>query len=263
MSAQAQPVPTIDIMGVDVGMLTGEQALELIRHQAERSGQMLSYVNAHTLNLAARDPDLHEALKQSRLVLNDGIGLELAARMHGGSFPENLNGSDFTLRLLELAATEGWSVFLLGAEPGIAEAAAEQLSERIEDLQVVGTCHGFTGESDEMLAARVRESEADLLIVAFGSPLQETWLARNLHETGASIGIGVGAFLDFTAGKVSRAPRWMNRLGVEWCYRLFQEPGRMWRRYLLGNPAFLVRAWRDRRRKSSRMPWGPSRSPLP
>lgn len=209
---------------------------------------MLTYVNAHTLNLAARDQGLREALNRSALVMNDGLGVSLAARMRGERFPENLNGSDFTFRLLELAAVKGWGVFLLGGEPGVAERAADRLGERIEGLRIVGTCHGFTGESDDLLARRVRDAGAEMLIVAFGSPRQETWIDRNLEATGALIGVGVGAFLDFSAGKVVRAPRWMNVLGVEWGFRLLQEPRRLWRRYIVGNPLFMLRAWRDRNR---------------
>jgi exopolysaccharide biosynthesis WecB/TagA/CpsF family protein len=245
-------IPTLSIMGVRVSMLTGEDALDAIASSAQPGTcQMLAYVNAHTLNLAVGGDELCQSLNRSRLVMNDGAGLSLAARMHGKRFPENLNGSDFTVRLLQLAAARDWGVFFFGGEPGVAEVAAARLGAQIDGLQVVGMCHGFTGETDELLAARVRDSGASLLIVALGSPLQETWLDRNLEASGVLVGIGVGAFLDFTAGRVRRAPRWMNVLGIEWCFRLIQEPGRLWRRYLVGNPGFLVRAWRDRRRSVS------------
>jgi exopolysaccharide biosynthesis WecB/TagA/CpsF family protein len=240
--------PAVSILGIKVNQLAGDAALETIERGSDAGApQMLAYVNAHTLNLAVRDEALRHALNGCALVMNDGVGLSLAAKMRGERFPENLNGSDFTVRLLSLAASRGWGVFFLGAEPGIASAAAERLTKQVDGLTVAGTCHGFTGESDEQLAARVRESGARLLVVALGSPMQETWLDRNLLATGASIGVGVGAFLDFSAERVTRAPRWMNALGVEWCFRLLQEPGRLWRRYLVGNPLFLMRAWRDRR----------------
>jgi exopolysaccharide biosynthesis WecB/TagA/CpsF family protein len=239
-------IPTLRILGVPISTLTGDEALEAIAAWAERGTcQTLAYVNAHTLNLAVRVEALHRSLRRSRLVMNDGVGLNLAARMHGERFPENLNGSDFTVRLLQLAAARDWDVYFLGGEPGVAELAAERLEQRIQGLRVVDVCHGFTDESDEMLARRVRDSGATLLVVALGNPLQEIWLDRNLEATGALVGIGVGAFLDFTAGRVRRAPRWMSTLGIEWCFRLLQEPRRLWRRYILGNPLFLVRAWRD------------------
>jgi exopolysaccharide biosynthesis WecB/TagA/CpsF family protein len=240
-------VPTLRILGVPISRLTGDQALAVIAEWSQRGTcQTLSYVNAHTLNLAVDLDALHRSLKRSRLVMNDGVGLSLAARMRGERFPENLNGSDFTVRLLQLAASHGWGVFFLGGEPGVADEAAGRLQQRIDGLRVVGISHGYTAESDDILAQRVRDSGASLLVVALGSPLQEIWLDRNLQATGALVGIGVGAFLDFMAGRVRRAPRWMNAVGIEWCFRLIQEPRRLWRRYLVGNPLFLLRAWRDR-----------------
>jgi exopolysaccharide biosynthesis WecB/TagA/CpsF family protein len=245
-------VPTLSILGVPIGKLTGDQALKLIGGSADEGMcQMLAYVNAHTLNLAVGIEDLHRSLNRSRLVMNDGVGLSLAARMRGERFPENLNGTDFTVRLLQLAAARDWGVFLLGGEPGVAELAADQLTERIEGLRVVGVCHGFSSESDELLVQRVRDANASLLVVALGSPRQEVWLDRNLEATGVLVGVGVGAFLDFCAERVRRAPRWMNAMGIEWCFRLLQEPRRLWRRYLLGNPVFLFRAWRDRHQPAS------------
>jgi exopolysaccharide biosynthesis WecB/TagA/CpsF family protein len=238
---------TISVFGVRIDKLTRREAIEEIDGWSEDQPRMLAYVNAHTLNLTVRDDSLRQALNRSDLVMNDGSGLGLAARMRGERFPENLNGSDFTLGLLQLAASRGWATFLLGGRPGVAETASRQLTARIDGLRIVGTCHGYTGESDDSLARRIRESDADLLIVAFGSPLQEVWLDRHLSATGARLGVGVGAFLDFSAGAVKRAPRWMNTLGVEWCFRLVQEPLRLWRRYLIGNPRFLARAWRERR----------------
>lgn len=247
MTNDACTIPVVPILGVRISKLTASQALQAIEGMAvEDLPQMLAYVNAHTLNLAAHDQNLRGALNHSALVMNDGLGVSLAARMRGERFPENLNGSDFTVQLLELAAANGWGVFLLGGEPGVAEAAADRLKERIERLRIVGTCHGFTGESDELLAQRVRNAGAVVMIVAFGSPRQEIWIDCNLAATGALLGVGVGAFLDFSAGKVVRAPRWMNVLGIEWCFRLAQEPRRLWHRYIVGNPLFLLRAWRDR-----------------
>jgi exopolysaccharide biosynthesis WecB/TagA/CpsF family protein len=246
LSVTLSPLETITVLGVEVNKLTSTRALAEIAGWAAGQPRMLAYVNAHTLNLAARDDDLRDALGRCELVLNDGFGLSLAAMMRGERFPENMNGSDFTVRLLELASSRGWRVFFYGGEPGVAAAAAERLSARIEGLDIVGVRDGFGGESEELVAGHVADARADLLIVALGSPRQELWLARNLGLSGAQVGVGVGAFLDFSAGRVRRAPRWMNVLGVEWCFRLVQEPRRLWRRYVVGNPLFLMRAWRDR-----------------
>jgi N-acetylglucosaminyldiphosphoundecaprenol N-acetyl-beta-D-mannosaminyltransferase len=242
-------ISSIDILGVPVARLTATEALQRIERLYERAQPALvAYVNAHTLNLASRDAGYRAVLTKSDIVLNDGSGVALAARLKGASFPENLNGSDFNPRIVELAAARGWPVFLLGAASGVAEKAAAELVRRYPALLVVGTHEGYFEPDDSPgIAEAVRSSGAHLLLVAMGNPGQELWLSRYLADTGARIGVGVGAFFDFTAGVVPRAPAWMNRWGIEWIYRLLHEPTRLWRRYIVGNPAFLWKVLRSRR----------------
>jgi exopolysaccharide biosynthesis WecB/TagA/CpsF family protein len=224
-----------------------DQAVAEIERLYERGPALLAYVNAHTLNLAWRDDEYHRILNDAELVLNDGIGIQLAARMRRAAFPQNLNGSDLTPRILRLAATRGWRVFLLGAAPGVAERTADLLTSTISGLQIAGVHHGYL-ENDEVVAS-IREAKTDLLMVAMGNPLQEKWLSRHLRGTGARLGVGVGAFFDFTTGTQRRAPAWLNRIGLEWVFRLVHDPRRMWRRYVVGNPLFLWRAWRTKRQE--------------
>src|SRR5271166_1103185 len=240
------PRRRIRLLGTWVDVLSGQEVLGAVATGSNGRPRHLCYVNAHSLNLAFGDDRYSGALERADLVLNDGIGLDLAARMQGRRFPENLNGSDFTLRLLGLAADEGWRVYLYGGQPGVAASVRERLAQTIEHLQVVGVCDGYSSRSAEEIVAEIRAVHADVLIVALGQPQQELWLDAHLADTGCGIGVGVGAFLDFVSGRVARAPRWMNRLGIEWLFRLGQEPGRLWRRYIVGNPLFLWRAWRFR-----------------
>jgi len=252
--------PTIEILGVPIARLTIQAALQrLVRLHAETGPSLVAYANAHTLNLASRDPGYREVLRSAAIVLNDGSGVGIAARLWGRPFPANLNGTDLNPLILGLAADEGWPVYLLGARPGVAGVAAQKMTERFPGLEVVGTHSGYFAAAEETdVVAEIRASGAELLMVALGNPLQETWLARHLEATGVRVGIGVGAFFDFTAGSVARAPSWMNRWGIEWVWRLAQEPGRMWRRYVLGNPAFLARVVRERIRSRGRRPAPPS-----
>ncbi len=240
--------PTISILNVPVACLSVIEALaEVDRLYREEAPTFVAYANAHTLNLASEDPRYRTVLRKAGVVLNDGIGLDLAARMYGRRFPTNLNGSDFNTRILVLAAERGWPVFFLGARPGVAEGAARRLQEYIPDLEVVGTCSGYIRPNlDYKVAEEIRVSGAEILMVAMGNPLQELWLDEYLPQTGAHLGVGVGAFFDFASGTVARAPRWMNRVGAEWLYRLGREPRRLWRRYLLGNPVFLARVAKER-----------------
>lgn len=236
----------IRVLNTWVDVMSCQEVLGAISTGPSGRTRHLCYVNAHSLNLAFRDDRYRAALRSADLVLNDGIGLDLAAWMRGRRFPENLNGSDFTLRLLELAAERGWRVYLYGGQPGVAATVRERLSQTIEHLQVVGVCDGYSPRSAEEIVEDIRAARADVVIVALGQPLQELWLDAHLAGTGCHLGVGVGAFLDFVAGRVARAPRWMNRLGIEWLFRLAHEPGRLWRRYIVGNPLFLWRAWRLR-----------------
>jgi exopolysaccharide biosynthesis WecB/TagA/CpsF family protein len=245
-------VPTIEILGVPVACLDTELTLAAIadRHAAGGRAARIFYVNAHTLNLAWRDPDLRAILTRADLVLNDGSGVGLAARLQGRRFPANLNGTDFNPRILGLAAEHGWPVFFLGGADRVAERTAARWSGKLPGLKVAGTRHGFFAADEEpAVIDAIRTSGAEVLLVAMGNPLQERWLDRRLDATGAQLGVGVGAFFDFSAEVVVRCPPWMSRLGIEWLYRLRLEPRRMWRRYVIGNPLFVLRALRSRRRR--------------
>jgi exopolysaccharide biosynthesis WecB/TagA/CpsF family protein len=238
----------LSVLGVRVARLDRTDALgELERLYRAPAPAVVAFANAHTLNLAYRSAELRQALARAELVLNDGIGLAIAARLQGSRFTTNLNGSDFTPEVLGRAEALGWPVYLLGSRPGVAEKAGGVLLERLPKLELAGSHHGFFDDAESPRIARmIRESGAGLLLVAMGNPRQEQWLAEHLPATGANLGLGVGAFLDFTAGEVPRAPAWLNRAGFEWTYRLVHEPARLWRRYLVGNPVFLARVARER-----------------
>jgi N-acetylglucosaminyldiphosphoundecaprenol N-acetyl-beta-D-mannosaminyltransferase len=246
----------LDVLGVRVHMLDEIAALGRIEqlHDFGPPG-FVSYVNPNTVNLAFRDPAFGATLACADLRLADGFGIRIAARRQGVRVPAILNGSDFNAAVLWRAAARGWPVFLLGAQSGVAEHAAERLSERIAGLRVVGTHHGlFTDGEADAVVDRVRASQATVLMVALGQPRQEQWLVRHLERTGARVGLGVGGFLDFSAGAVRRAPAWMNRAGLEWTYRLAQEPRRLAHRYLIGNPVFLARVLRPGARNGKLAP---------
>ena len=247
------------VLGAQIDVMTGLELLGALAGVERARPVHLGYVNAHSLNLAYRDERYRNALQSCAYLLNDGIGLSIAARMRGVQFPDDLNGSDFTLQLLALAAEHDWGVFLYGGRPGVAEQATRELVRRVPGVRIVAVHDGFSGPADDVVR-RVRESGADVVIVALGNPLQELWLEEWLPETGCRVGVGVGAFLDFVSGRVRRAPPWMHALGLEWVYRLGREPRRLARRYVIGNPLFLYRAWRMRAQERglrSHAPSGP------
>jgi exopolysaccharide biosynthesis WecB/TagA/CpsF family protein len=240
--------PVVEILGVPIARIDVATALDEIERLYEADEpEIVAYANAHTLNLARSDASYKELLRNAGIILGDGAGVMMAARVNRAPLPVNLNGSDFNPQILERAAARGWTVYLLGGKPGVAERTAARWSGELPGLEVVGTSHGH-GPREEWgeLAASIRSTGAGLVMVAMGNPLQERWLEQYLPATGARLGVGVGAFFDFSAGEVPRAPSWMNRMGIEWLYRLYQEPRRLWRRYVLGNPLFLSRVAKER-----------------
>lgn len=246
--SQAPSLPLRDILGVPVVAAPGDEVVaHLAGELAAGRRTEVAFLNAHASNLAAADDSFASALRRAT-VLNDGAGVDLASRhLHGAPFPENLNGTDFVPRLLG-GLTQPRRVFLLGAAPGVAEAAAEELARLCPQHRVVGVHHGFFADHEaSAVARRVAQAQAEVLLVAMGNPRQELFVAEHGAATGAILLVSVGALLDFLSGRVERAPRWVRRLRLEWVYRLAIEPRRMWRRYLVGNVRFLVALARVRR----------------
>lgn len=231
-----------DIAGVQVSPLTEAAALKLFDDAfSTRSHRHVAFCNAHLVNLAAEDPGLRRRL-DGFLVLPDGAGVDIASRLlHGERFPSNLNGTDFIPALLA-ARRLRLRVMLLGGRPGIAERAAERLRADYPQHDFAVLSHGFFQEQDEAaLLGRLEREQPDLLLVALGNPRQESWIADHIRPLHCTVAAGVGALFDFLAGEVTRAPRALRKTRFEWAYRLWLEPGRLWRRYLLGNPLFLYR----------------------
>ena len=176
------------------------------------------------------------------LVMNDGIGVDAASRiLFGSRFPQNLNGTDFTPNYFRNTRNT-YRIFFLGSSSGVAERAASRLIAMCGRHKIAGCQNGYSRAGDNMgIVAKILASEADVVLVAMGNPAQEMWLAENLEATGCRLGFAVGALFDFLSGDVPRAPSWVRSVRMEWVYRLLREPGRLWRRYVLGNPIFLLR----------------------
>ena len=234
-------------MGAPVHDVTMAETLALIDRWISAGGaHQIATVNPEFLMKARHDPDFRATLQRAALCIPDGIGVLWAARLRGQKLRERVAGSDLVPLLSAEAAQQGWRIFYLGAAPGVAEKAAAILAARYPGLNVAGCYAGSPAlEEDDDIVARVRAAQADILFVAYGAPKQDLWLDRNLARTGASVGIGVGGSFDFIAGVSRRAPRWMQRLGLEWLYRLVREPWR-WRRQLaLPHFAWLILTGRD------------------
>jgi N-acetylglucosaminyldiphosphoundecaprenol N-acetyl-beta-D-mannosaminyltransferase len=239
------PPPTVPVWGVPFAPLTFRQTLEEVEELiACGSPSYFITANVHYAMLTASDPRLDEVNRNAAFVVADGMPLVWATFGRSQRLPERVAGSDLLPALCEQAAAKGHRVYFLGGAPGVGAEAAARLRARFPALQVVGVAsppfRPLTAEEHARLIADVRAAEPDLLFVAFGQPKGEMWVAENCATLGVPVCVQVGASLDFAAGRVPRAPRWVQRAGLEWVYRLYQEPRRLLYRYLC-NGLFVLR----------------------
>jgi N-acetylglucosaminyldiphosphoundecaprenol N-acetyl-beta-D-mannosaminyltransferase len=250
----ARPVKDgrVQVLGVGVDVLTVEDLhAEIGRLVREKRRGLVLNANAHCLNLCYEDPMLRTFFNGAEVVFCDGAGVMLAARVLGGRIPARITYADWAWRLAAFAAAEGFSLYFLGARPGVAQAAAERLKERHPGLEIAGFRHGYFDHAagSPQSAAVVEEINAaapDILLVGLGMPLQERWLMENGHRLDVGAALTGGAVFDYVSGRLDRGPRLLTVHGLEWLARLLAEPRRLWRRYLIGNPLFLLRVLRQR-----------------
>jgi len=240
--AERAASPALQILGVRIDDVDMDDMLAALARFVDEGGpHQISTVNTEFLIAARRDPEFAAVLSRTSLNVPDSAGVLWAARWLGHPLRERVTGSDGIYRVAQLCAARGFRLYLLGAAPGVAEKVAQALVARYPGLSVCGAESGsYALAFEDEIAARICAARADVLLVAYPSVPQEKWIARNMVRTGAAVGMGVGAAFDFVAGVQRRAPTWMQRLGLEWLYRLLGEPGR-WRRMLaLPHAAWLV-----------------------
>ena len=211
-------------------------------------------INAAKLVSIQHDPKLREIVSRCAIVSADGQAVVWAARLLGEPLPERVAGIDLMERLLELAEDRSYRVFFLGARQEVLDEAVRRIAERHPRLEVAGARNGYFDESESPdVSAEIRAARPDILFVAMSSPRKEYWLGKHVEEIGVAFAMGVGGALDVVAGVTRRAPAWMQRAGLEWLFRLLQEPRRMWRRYLVTNVRFFILVARELARRPRRV----------
>ncbi len=234
----------VDVLGVHVDPMNLRAVLETVEEFIREAGRRtVMYANVHCVSTAWRDEEYRKILNKSDLVYCDGYGIVLGAKILGEYMPERMTGADWIYDLSRLCSERGYSLFLLGGRPGVAEKAGERLRSLYEGIRIKGTHHGYLAD-EEMANGVIRivnEARPDILLVGMGSPVQERFVDRYREQINAPVCWVVGALFDFVSGVVPRAPKWMLDNGLEWLFRFLYEPRRMWKRYFIGNLLFLTR----------------------
>ncbi|HEX7096133.1 MAG TPA: WecB/TagA/CpsF family glycosyltransferase [Acidimicrobiales bacterium] len=244
--SDATVTPSVTVLGVPVVPYTTAQTVDALEDLVRRRSP--TYIVTANLNyamLCEREHDLHEVNKRAAFVVADGFPLVWWSRLIGRKLPERVAGSDLIYLVGERAAACGFSIYLLGAAPGVADAVAAKLQALYPGLRVLGTesppFRPLTPEEHQEQIERIRAAAPDILMAAFRMPDGERWLRDHVDVLGVPLLLQFGASFDFVAGRVDRAPRWMQRVGLEWLHRLLQEPRRLGTRYW-SNFVFLVRS---------------------
>lgn len=232
-------------MNTEIDNLTMQETLQAINQliQESKSAYVVTPNVDHIVQLET-NRELQEVYKNASLILTDGKPLLWIAKWYGTPIKEKISGSDLFPLLCNMAAAKGYKMFFLGAAEGVAKKAAENLAVKYKGLQVVGTYSppfGFENNKNEMdkIKNMIKASKPDILIVGLGCPKQEKFMYNHCKELGVPISLGLGASFDFEAGNIKRAPRWMANHGLEWLFRITQDPRRMAKRYLVNDRKIL------------------------
>ena len=232
---------TEKFLGLKAAVLTMPEVVSFVRKKIEEGEGVftIASVNPEICVATRGNTALKDALSSFSLGIPDGIGIVMASKLQGGNIRERVTGIDLMLKLIAMSAQVGCSVFLLGAAPDVAQAAAEKLTEKFPELNFAGTYHGYFKEHEESFIAEIiKKSNADIVFVGLGSPRQELFIHKWGQATGAKVLMAVGGSFDVISGNLTRAPEIWQRLSVEWLYRAFRQPKRAMR--LLKLPFFLA-----------------------
>lgn len=246
-AARAQPIPRANVLGIGVSVINLDTAVGRVAQAIEQGVRGYVCVSGvHGVSEAQRDPDLRRILNRAWLNTPDGMPLVWMGRLEGFKEMGRVYGPDLLLRICELSRARGLTHFLYGGGPGVAEELKRRLEQRFPGIKIAGVfCPPFRPlnlEEEQTLIRQVAALKPDFFWVGLSTPKQEKFMSQYWQKLEARLFFGVGAAFDFHAGRVRQAPRWMQRCGLEWLFRLFCEPRRLWKRYLKNNPLFVLRA---------------------
>ena len=236
-----EELPIVNFMGVKMHSSTMEETVSVISDRIEENiFTQHVVVNVAKIVNMKNDPILRESVLSCDIINIDGMGVVFGARLKGINIPERVAGVDLFNELLKKSEEKGFPVFFLGARQEVVEETARRMQQSLPDLKIAGFHHGYFWDDEKDVVEMIRKSGAYLLFVAITSPRKENFINKWKNQLGVRFVMGVGGTFDVISGKVKRAPKWMQHAGLEWFFRVMQEPGRMWKRYLVTNSKF---AW--------------------
>lgn len=230
-----------NIFDIPIAAATLTEIPKIVTSFIENQGKKtFFYVNSHCLNIASRNREYKSILQRASLVYSGGFGPVLASRLLGQPLPQRTPTPDFIEKVLRTAEKRGWSIYLLGTKLESLKRAIAKLKNKFPKL-IINYHHGYFGHDDEeRVISDINSKQPTILIIGMGTPKQEKFIAENMFKINAHAFWAVGALFDVISGELPRAPVWIQKLNLEWLFRLFQEPRRLWKRYLLGNINFLT-----------------------
>ncbi len=233
----------ISILGVPIDAVTRDEAgiiTENLIKESNKSCKMIFAPNVEFIMYAQKDKEFFDILKQSSLSTPDSIGVIIGAKLQKKSFPERIPGQSYFRKIIELSNEKGYSIYLLGGKPGIPQKAKENLEKIFPNVNIVGVHHGYFNENEEKeVIEEINKLQPNVLFVALGAPKQEKWIYHHRNELKVDVATGQGGTYDYEAGKIKRAPVWVQKIGMEWFWRLCREPKRIKRQLVL--PVYLVK----------------------
>lgn len=231
----------IRVLGSNLDPLTMEETLQRVE-EIIKKGEPTQHVviNASKINLMNENKELADIVNECPLINADGQSIVWASRLLGYKVPERVAGIDLFIKIIEICAMKGYKPYFFGAKEEVVRTVVEKFKEQYPNLKTAGYRNGyFKDEESEEIATRINESGADILFVAFSSPKKEFWIRKYQPIMRVPFAMGVGGSFDVVAGVTKRAPKWMQKCGLEWFYRFIQEPRRMFKRYIIGNIKFI------------------------
>ena len=236
----------LSLFGLSVKNTSMKEAVDWITHShtSNKSTQIGFFINVHSINLSISDPNFFKQLSKANFLFAEGSGMRLAAKKAGFLLNGNNNGTDMLPHLCKICVESEQSLYFFGAKPGVAAKAAKTLCDQYSGLNIAGTEHGYNEhKTSEQIIEAINNSGCDVLLVAMGSPVQEKWLLEHQNKLHCKTALAVGGLFDFYSGNISRSPLWLREIGMEWLWRLMQEPRNKFNRYVIGNPLFLYRTF--------------------